>query len=302
MKNETRRMHYVPKTYLKKFSKAIKEPYQLAGISKLKWRDDNIKLIGIENVCVEKDAYMLSGDTVKERQFIETFYNENYEQHYNDIYHLLVNTRKDKITLKERELIISTVVTMFYRTVYWRNVKNSAFNRLLSHAYHFTLSQKQEGFKMGNTYISIEGKTLQEVQSEFASRHDEAGKVTQFNIALRLIRLRLSKDKIVVMKISHDTDRFITSDNPVLYTNIETDDPIPFDESNILYLPLDSLHMLALSPDNEFQGSIVRLDLTEDISNTVMGFNYRQLQSAIRFVLGELSPMQHFVQTLRNNS
>jgi len=55
---ETRRMHYVPRTYLHALTK----------------ESGNIFTPNITNICLENDLYMLAGKTEAERQLLENMY------------------------------------------------------------------------------------------------------------------------------------------------------------------------------------------------------------------------------------
>ena len=112
--NETKRQHYVPRTYLKHFAREQDGKYFIKALPVANFQADKMQEISITDVCLQKDIYTLPGETVEERMLLEKFYADNYESQYDKIYQLLIDPSKKTISDDERELIISTVVTMLF--------------------------------------------------------------------------------------------------------------------------------------------------------------------------------------------
>jgi hypothetical protein len=70
---ETRRMHYVPRTYLKYFAQERSGEFYIHALTK---ESGNIFTPNITNICLENDLYMLAGNTEAERQLLENMYHE----------------------------------------------------------------------------------------------------------------------------------------------------------------------------------------------------------------------------------
>src|SRR5690242_2061933 len=121
---ETRRMHYVPRVYLEKFAKRRGDEYYIFALEK---QTGKIFNPNVKNICVETDLYLLEGSSQEERQMIEKFYHQLFETEYNKIHNILVDDRRDNVTMEERYEIISFVVSMFYRN----NVWSAGYNRLM---------------------------------------------------------------------------------------------------------------------------------------------------------------------------
>jgi hypothetical protein len=124
--------------------------------------------------------------------------------------------------------------------------------------------------------------------------------LTQLQVALRLIKLRTIRDGIYVSKLVEDNHEFITSDNPVIYSNIYNGHVAPFDPTNILKLPLDNKHMLFLLPysDKETKRLLVR----RNVSGTMcfiekLTSNYEQFRNSERFILGSDSSLKGYLAT-----
>jgi len=75
VKQETRKQHFVPAGYLRRFV----EPDQEVGVAR-KEELSHIWPQAAETLCVEKHIYTLSGETEEERQEIENKYEKRWER------------------------------------------------------------------------------------------------------------------------------------------------------------------------------------------------------------------------------
>jgi hypothetical protein len=298
--NEVKRQHYVPRTYLKHFSTERAGELFIKALPTADCKEERIIEMNISNVCLQKDLYTLPRDTAEERMLIEKFYSENYEVHYNKIYEILIDPDKKTLTDEERELIISTVVTMFYRTTKWVNLHNEFFNRVLEQAYFMCQQTGKDYFMFEKQKILIAGKTLEQLQKENKYESRPAQVLTQLQVALRLIKLRTIRDGIYVSKLVDQNCDFITSDNPVVYSNINSGHVAPFDPTNILKLPLDNKHMLFLMPysDKETKHLLLRHNVSGTMCFTEkLTSNYEQFRNTERFLLGSESSLKGYLAT-----
>lgn len=232
--NDVKGQHYVPRTYLKHFSLETSEEFFIYMLQIKEYEERNIK-----KICLENDLYTLHGTTTQERMLIEKFYSDEIEKHYDEIYNILVDPDKKTINDGERELIIATVVTMLYRTTKMKNRHNSVMYKTLEQIYELCN-------RMDKTYFA--DKTLDNLYKEHKNTNRPMQMMLQLEIAFKLVKIRLSRDGIVVIKLENDDCEFITSDNPVLYSSIETNLNSPFNPENILCLPIDNKHVLLLMP------------------------------------------------------
>ncbi|MBZ4033905.1 DUF4238 domain-containing protein [Flavobacterium sp. 17A] len=285
---DVKRQHYVPRTYLKNFSEQRGDNFFIKALPKNSTAQEKIYEIAISNVCVQTDLYTLPGETEEQRMLIEKFYSENYEKHYKDVYDILTNPNKKTITEEERELIISTVVTMLYRTTKWISQHNSFFDRILENAYNLAISKGFDYFMYEDQKISFADKTLEQLQKEYKKEERASQVITQLEVALNLIKWRLEKNTIMVVRITDEAE-YITSDNPVVYQNRKGKLVSPFDASNILKLPLDSKHLLLLMPygDETNKLSITRSERLDEASfQSKVVSNFLQFGNSERFILG----------------
>lgn len=297
MAKETIRQHYVPKTYMKRFSSERNDSYYIMGIDKMAIHQEKIIELNTINVCLRKNLYTLTGNTEEERQKIEKFYSEEIENNYDKVYSILTNPAKVFITMDERKLIVSTIITMLYRTTKWITEHNKLRDMSLKRVYNLCEQTGKKHFQFEGERISIEGKSLQQIQKEFTTDSRENQVKTQLEVAFKLIDLRLN-DGIFVSKLGEGDCRFITSDNPVVLRNSRNIRTIPFDRNNIITLHLDEKHKLMIMPSSEqsITNLIVRhttvgtqADLDMIVSNGL------QMENSEKFILGTETGIKEYI-------
>lgn len=296
--NEVKRQHYVPRAYLKHFSKERSNNFFINTLPTKDCKESNISGTNIINVCVEKGLYTLPGNSSHERMFIEKFYSDEVEAHYGNVYNILTDPNKKTVTSEERELIISTVVTMLFRTTKWKNTHNNLMMRIFKELYFLCKQKGKDYFIFDGEKISIAGKTLNELHNAYKLENRPAQMLTQLDLALKLIKLRTLRDGIYVVKLEDKNHEFITSDNPVTYNKSEQHHIAPFDPKNILKLPLDSKHLLYLMPYADAQTShIISRNMANDsicLTEKLIS-NYEQFCNAERFLLGSESSLKGYL-------
>jgi hypothetical protein len=300
-KQETKRQHFVPRTYLKRFAVDRDGQFFIKALPIAEPTQDKIREVSTRNIGLERDVYTLPGDTEEQRQLIERFYSDNYEKHYDKVYEILTDPAKKTVTDDERKLIISTVVTMFYRTTKWISSHNEFMKRVIHDMFGLAKQAGTDYFMFEKEKISIAGKTEQQLFNEFKLENRPAQVLTQLEVALKLIEIRSIKDGINVIKLADGVENeFITSDNPVSYFRVGVNEIMPFDPKNVLSLPLDNKHRLTLMPyaDNETKNLIVRSVYPEKMSySQKLTANFEQWRNAERFILGTDSGLKSYLST-----
>lgn len=291
---ETKRQHYVPRTYLQKFAEKRKKNYLINAADK----NDLSKIIfpNITNVCLETDLYTLKGQTKEERQALEAFYSDSVESIYNEVYQVLADDTILQISEDLHYKIVMTIITMLYRTSKWLHTHNDFFDTVLEKGYSLCKQMNQDSIRIENIEYSIKGKSLETVQREFRDKNKEMQVLTQLEVALKLINIR-KFDGILVSKLSPD-NQLITSDNPVILTNIALGRIVPFDPENMIGLPLDSRYLLTIMPHSQSDGShkITRLNHVGSISFAKMvSNNSAQFSSSYKYILGSKRGLSEFV-------
>lgn len=299
MSQEVKRQHYVPRTYLKNFAvEQAVDTFQIMAIPANDLQVAKMFPSNTEKVCVEKLLYTLPGNSVHEKMMLESFYSTELEKHYTKIYKLLIDPEKTILTQDERNLIIATVTTMFYRTTMWINKHNEFTKRTLTMLYETCKRAGKDYFLVEGEKVSIAGKSLEQLISEEKIESKPLKVLGQLEAAFKLLEHRKAKDGIMVMKLLDSDCEFITSDNPVIVRNIHGGRTLPFDTSNVMKLPIDNKHMLLLIPyaDADTINTIVRYDVSGNICNIKsLTANSEQCSSAERFILGSESSLTNFL-------
>jgi hypothetical protein len=295
---ETKRQHYVSRTYLKHFSRKENDKCFIGFLNASKFREETIHETNIENICLEKNIYTIPGATPEERMLIENLYSEVFESNYDIVYEILTDPDKIDLTPNERHLIISTVVSMYYRTTNWNRYLGEMTNDILERAYYASVANGKEEFYLENELISFKGKTLDQLQKEFRSRDNSLVALTQIRHILKLIRIRSLTDCIHVIKLEDSDKGFITSDNPVVCLNINGGHIIPIDPSNTLTLALDSKHQLSLWKQDrvDWRHGIYRQTIPKQFCLMPrIANNTGKIENAERFILGSRESLNGFI-------
>jgi hypothetical protein len=257
---ETKRQHYVPQTYLKRFSSKRGKEYYINALPKNNCDINQIKELNIKNVCLEKGIYSLPFENTKKRMTIERFFSNEIESDYDKIYEILIDAKKMTITEEERAMIITTVVTMFLRTPFWKNTIDR-FMKAGSEKTHLTCKQDNE---------------------------DPLFLLDLLIAMSDLFNKRFPNDDICVIRIEGENE-LITSDHPVIPHNRI---PIaPMNPENTLFLPIDNKHILCLLPNNNEIGNLTIFRRKIINNKEVECYNSMQKQFYERFLLGTKSSL-----------
>lgn len=298
--NLVKRQHFVPRTYLKYFARRDRQEYLICALPNSATEKNKIFEVNINNIALEKNFYTMPGETEHQKMAVEKFYSEELEQHYTSIYEILVDPEKKEITDEEKELIISTVITMYYRTTKWINGSKSLMSRVFYQMYQLCEQTGKDYFMFEGEKISIAGKTLEQFTKEFNEQRQPNMILTQLEVAFELIKIRLQQDSITVVNLGDENLEFIISDNPVIASNPTATRFAPFDPTNLLYLPLDPKHMLILIPEKSegFENRIFRRTSTGLMAGMEkLTSNYQQKENSEKFIMGTKKELESYLET-----
>lgn len=300
---ETKRQHYVPRTYLQHFSIGRSEKYFINSLLKKDFPTGKIQENDIDNICVKKKIYTLPSDNPEERMLIENFYQNYSENEYNKFYDFLIDPQKTLLTDDERKYIISFVVMMHFRNFKPINEFYIYENTLLEKAYSLCRQNNNSLIKIREHKISIEDKSLEQIQNERKKAIKPHLVITQIKEAFKLIEYRVKNDFIFVTKLMEDDCEYITSDNPVCIHNTCEERFKPCDAQSILALPLDNKHYLFLMPNTDKidKNTIGKFNVTgESCKEAEMCLNHQQFLNAERFILGTEKGLLSYISTMKS--
>lgn len=288
---ETKRQHYIPKTYLDKFAREGKKYFQIHVCNKSKL--DNIFPTGTHNICVKTNMYTLDADTEEERQVIEKFYGSAFEDRYNEIYQVITNDSVKKIDSEMRERIIGFVISLLFRTRKFQVTHNNLIERVIERSLELAASLNKNYFKLKDEVIVINGRTAGQIAKEINDRDKTSHILTQLNLALKLIELR-KNNRISVVKIESEWG-FITSDHPVTLYDPESKITAPFSKNNLLSVPINSKYRIDIFPEDCKKGEefISRISHKNWLAKGEVAINNRtQFLSCDEFLLGAKSDLE----------
>jgi len=278
MKNKIpKRQHFVPRTYLKNFSEKIGRDYYIYSLQKNEIEKSKIFKSNIENVAVKKNLYTLQKEDDIEKMSVEKIYANEIEQYYNSLFKILTDENKTEISVNEREMIITTVITMLFRTPkYIENPINKLIDSMIKKNNQTNYKKSDNGYETNVFYLKK---------------------------ALKLIDLRLKNDAIIITKLEEPNLEYITSDNPVIISNNKEHIIKPFAPENLFYLPLNSTHKLLLLPEcqNCNKNIIYRKNIKgKDAIIDVIFSNKQEIDSSNNFIYGNKSALISFLDYIKD--
>jgi hypothetical protein len=295
----TKRQHFVPRTYLKHFSeKKGSGHYNIMMLPVNDLRPEAIVERNIESVCYQKHLYTQPGTTAEEKMILEKFYAEQLENQYEDVYSILIDPTKNQLSNEERELVIATVSTMYYRVPKLIKRHTGLMRRVFEMAIQASKQTGQEETTIENDKYTIEGRSVDELVAEYVANNKSHQVITQLKVAVGLIATRIENDNVYISQLDDGDSEFITSDNPVVIQNPSGGDFFPMSPSNILKLPLDRKHCLMLMPNKD------KYSLNRIVRNNVKGgfsrweeliTNSEQLEGADECIVGSFSSLKRFL-------
>ncbi len=244
-----KRQHFIPKSYLRQFSdvkgeKAFVEAFNV-NISELKYP------FSINNLCVSKNIYTLPNVDEKDKYFLENFYANNVDGIYPEVYKLLTDPKVIKITEDQRQKILYTTLSLYFRTYRFLNEKNDELDSLMSRI--SAMSKEQENAKL---FIQFGGKKYEFFKNEIDNVKERIRLQNRTDFILHHFKewqdfvTHKYNSQITVSCILGEVD-LISCDNPVrIYDHSEYTYDI-FNPDNSIQLPLDQKHLLWISPNTE---------------------------------------------------
>ncbi len=246
--SKPKRQHFIPQSYLRNFAIRDKDK---AFVEVMNIDSGEMQFpFSVKNLCVSKNLYTLPHLGEEDKYRVEHFYAENVDAIYPEVYELLTNDLVVKISDEDRMKILSTTLSLYFRTPIFLDSKNTELDQLLERA--MNLSSKDDS----NLFIVFEGRKYTFKRSEIASVKETAKADNKLAFILGHLEdwqnfvQHKNNSQITVCKVIDDLP-LITCDNPVDIYN-STRSPVDlFDVNNSIQLPLDQKHFLWISPNTE---------------------------------------------------
>ena len=282
--SQPKHQHFIPRTYLRNF--AIEKEGKFFVQAKAKSEEKpKERLLSIKDICVERNIYTIPNAEETNKYSVEKYYAENVDAIYPEVYEILTNPKITNISNEQRAKIISTTLSLYFRTPKFLNIGKRRINKILEHV------SRNFSDDNGNVKTQFMGYNL-----EFNIDNIESVK-QEINTKEKVLFLRNHlkewrefiefkyKSAISVFTIYED-NKLITSDNPVIMRSRDGKFYSAFDPDNIIHLPLDSKNFLTIfpnttdvnAPNTIFRGSrdkwfalTTNLDVERNSENWIIG-------------------------------
>jgi hypothetical protein len=289
MKNK--HQHFIPQTYLKKFAHTRKEDkYFVDAYDKILKK--HISDISVKNICVETDLYTLKHLGDKDKFKIENFFSNSIESKFPNVYNILVKQKKEFINMQEREDILYTTLSMYFRTP---KVLNNFVEFILK--IHNDVNDNIKLINFLGYDIDINCKEFSELRKIIKEKNRLQYIKTQLYLLDEFVKFK-KFDGIVVLELIGDQE-FITSDNPVDITSHLGGFNL-FDSNNSIYVTLDHKHALYIAPKNE-QSIINQVTYQKDNFNQHLVLNHSVYDNAERWIIGSKNGINQFLKDFNQN-
>lgn len=288
-----RNHHFVPQGYLKRFVLPDKTVHYA-------WKETKfISDTSAKKLCSEVDGYKLFSVPPEEALALDISYKKLWEDHYNEVHSALINDDVVVIDDRLRQLIIGTVCSLHFRSQRLKNSINSFKRRSIESM--VTMRRRDgtqpEGFVLDGRTFLLEGKTADELWAEYQTpTADDGILMTYFALGVKLQELR-SRDAISVTCV-HGTSGFLASDNPVRIHSSSAGIVAPFNNTDLLSLPINEKYRIELVPGIKAAEPhlIHRTHLFgQEAADEVFDNNSRQFAEADRLILGRRAVLESFL-------
>lgn len=257
--SKPKRQHFIPRSYLNNFADKLDEKYFIYG--KMKGADKVDEPISTKDICIEKNLYTLPTIDAERKFDLEHFYADNIDSVFPAILSLLKDKSTVIIDFETRLKIITTSLSLYFRTPKFLNIQNQFFVNVLKHAFEGTKDDEVTISFLGED-LRIKRKETEQIIKERRENNRIQFLVEHLESYERLVQSKLMDD-ISVYHI-YDDSEFITSDNPVIiraqadptHPDFDEDEYFnqtinPFEKTNMIHLPIDRKTMLTIIPSSE---------------------------------------------------
>ncbi|HTE26953.1 DUF4238 domain-containing protein [Flavitalea sp.] len=130
-----RRMHFVPRAYLRKFGFSDRGTYKIHMLAKSNFFSA-IKIVGLSNICLTNEIYSIARPGEKNNPAVEHLFAKTFDREYPVIYKALVQDKVSNINYFDRYRIIAWITSMFLRNQQTNNYILQNFEKTFEESYY----------------------------------------------------------------------------------------------------------------------------------------------------------------------
>jgi hypothetical protein len=291
------RQHFIPRSYLRKFATIDGDKAFVEALKK-----DSGKIIypmSVADICVSRNLYTLKGDGVSDPFALEKYYATEVDSVYPDVYRILTDPAITTITEGEREKIISTCLSLYFRTPKFYDAKNEEIRALMEDAMKMNKSHTATFMILyGGATFRFARNQVEEVFQQAKEWNRTNFLISHLNDWHELVKRR-STAGIMVITIEGDLP-IVAGDSPVdiyNHNNVRFD---VFDPQNSITLPLNKNTYLWISPEHMDNGRlyIVRSPRDNTFARVI---NSTMRTNAMDWVIGEQGTLSIVIEDLKQH-
>lgn len=129
------RQHFIPRSYLNNFAVSSDDKYFIHG---KRQGSDKIVSLSTKDICVDKNLYTIP-TTEEDKKFdIEHFYADKVDSVFPEVYSILKNRNITTIDFETRLKIITTALSLYFRTPKFLNIQNQLFENVINKTFGTT--------------------------------------------------------------------------------------------------------------------------------------------------------------------
>ncbi len=290
MSNPTRH-HHVPRTYLKNFSfSRKKDEFEIYTLDKF---SGNIFKANINNIAVEKDFYTVN--EIDDKYAWEKYYAETIEPEIGVIIPNIIKVSgncliKDKVKILNNEQKSRLSRIMVCQLLRGKNCREYELKLFKEKAPHILADARNKFGGKGNKNVDALLENYQFTEDMFKT------------VAMQSIISLEEAERIAQVLFSHcwiiygirGSSEFVTSDNPVMFMDIQTLNVTPFhngaiDSKTTIFYPISPKLMIALYSYNTFFGLLNDYDgnlffVSDRDTDFINNINKKQVEQCNRQV------------------
>ena len=278
-----KRQHFIPRSYLRNFAKVEGDKHFVEVMFK-----DSGKIrypMNTKEICVSKNLYTLPHTDSDDKYALEKYYAEHVDSVYPEVYRLLTDTSITRITEEQRTKILSTCLSLYFRTPRFLDADNEELDRIIERMKTFGAPPTAELF------FTFKGRNFRFKRDQIDEVYAQAKELNKVDFIVnhleqwRAFTDNKEKAGFMVIKVGEEVP-IITSDNPV---DIYGPSWVPFNvfnPLNVIHVPLDRRHYLWISPENN-EGDPLQIVRSPRDKLYALTLNSTTVQNAMDWLIGE---------------
>ncbi len=241
-----KRQHFIPRSYLKNFA-TIDGDKEFVDAMNPQTKEIKTHL-STKDICVVKNLYTFPDVEGEDKYALEKFYAANVDSVYPEVYKLLVDENVTEISEEQRDKILSTALSLYFRSARFLDAKNEELDELIKNLKSADIPENEVvKFQFKGRQYEVLQKELDALSQEIRINNKKDFLAEHLQDWQNFVKHK-EYSQITVLKVEGNIP-LITCDNPVdIYNPFSAFDV--FDPRNSIQLPLDTKYYLWISPND----------------------------------------------------